>query len=139
MGFNSKAVAALNKIFTRAGTKVRIRYYDTIFDDVYDEAIQLLQSGADVWASGVVVPVNSLRGADSSTLISQGRLIDSDRALYVNGGLQLNGSEYTVDIQVGSPTGDLFTTVPIGATTWEAEGQSVYRKQFIRRLTGSLI
>lgn len=143
MGFNDKAVAALDKVINTVGTQIRVRYYDVVFDDVYDEGIELLQSGNDVWTSGVIIPVNSLQGSNESTLVQQGRLIDSDRKLYVSGNLLLNGSEYTVDILIGpsgtTPTGELFTTIPIDATTWEAEGQPVYKKQFIRRLTGSLI
>ena len=139
MGFQSKSAEALAKVIRVAGDQIRVRYYAPVYDDVYDEAIEYIKSGTDVWTSGVVIPVSNLTAADEATLVQQGKLIDSDRKLYVSGSLQLNGSEYTTDIMVGSPSGELFTTVPIGATTWEAEGQPVYKKQFIRRLTGSLI
>lgn len=139
MGFQSKSVEALDKAISTVGTQIRVRYYNSVYDDVYDEAIELLQSGTDLWTSGIVIPVNSLTGATESTLVEQGQLIDSDKKLYVRGDLRLNGSEYKVDIQIGSPIGTIYTTIPISATTWETEGQAIYTKQFIRRLTGSLL
>lgn len=137
MVVSDRLVATRDNVIKRAGTQIRVRYYDIVFDDVYDEATELTQSGTDLWTSGVVLPI-----ADSSTdslQMPQGKLIDSDMRLYVNGSLQFAGSLQNVDIQVGSPTGDLFTTIPDGGIRYETEGVAVYRKQFIRRLTGSLI
>ena len=138
MGVNYKLVQGLNKAIKLAGTQVRIRYYTNVYDDVYDEPVRLIQSGTDLWVSGIAFPIESLQNSTEGLLVQQGRLLNSDHKLYLSGGIQLNGSEYLVDIMIGSP-GDLYSTIPIGAIGWEAEGQPVYKKQFIRRLTGSLI
>ena len=139
MGVNSKLISALNRTIELAGTQVRIRYFNQVFDQTYDEAEDLIQSGVNIWISGVVIPVNSREGSKDSVLLQQGKLIDSDKKLYVNGSISFTGSFDNVDIQLGSPTGDLFTTVPDGGIMWEAEGIPVYKQQFIRKLTGSLI
>ena len=139
MGVNDKLVQALNKSMSLAGQQIRVRYYTTVFDDVYDEAIELIQSGTNLWTSGLVMPIRGKEGSTESLLLNQGKLIDSDKKMYVNGSLVFTGSTLLVDVQLGSPTGDLYTTIPDGGEMWEAEGIPVYKKLFIRRLTGSLI
>ena len=136
---SDKLIYALNKTIKLAGTQVRIRYYNPVFDDVYDEATELIQSGSDLWTSGVVFSLNSREGSDESVLVQQGKLIDSDKKIYLNGSISLTGSIQLVDVQLGSPTGELYTTIPDGGIMQEVNGVPVYQKSFIRRLTGSLI
>jgi len=139
MGVNDKLVKTLNRSIELAGTLIRVRYYDTVFDDVYDEATDLIQSGTSLWTSGLVMPIRGKEGSTESVLLNQGKLIDSDKKMYVNGSLLFTGSSLSVDVQLGSPTGDIYTTIPDGGEMWEAEGIPVYKKVFLRRLTGSLI
>jgi len=139
VGTNTKLVAALNRTLELAGTPIRVRYYNPVFDDVYDEATELQQSGTDLWTSGVVFPVRGKEGSNESILMSQGKLTDSDKTLFVNGSLMFNSSTLSVDIQLGSPTGNLFTTIEDGGIMYETEATPVYKKQYIRKLTGSLI
>lgn len=134
-----KLISGFNRTIELAGTSIRIRYYDPVYDETYDEETELIQNGADVWISGVVLPINRREGSTDSTLMQQGKLIDSDKKIYVNGSVAFTGSTQLVDIQLGSPTGDLFTTIEDGGITWETNGVPIYKKQFIRRLTGSLI
>jgi len=138
MGTNAKLVHALNRTIELAGTPIRLRYYNTVFDDVYDESIDLIQSGSDLWISGVVFPVRGREGSNESVLMSQGKLIDSDKTLFVNGSIDFTSVSQSVDIQLGSPTGNLYTTIPEGGIVYETEATPVYKKQYIRRLTGSL-
>jgi len=139
MGTNTKLVAALNRTLELAGTPLRIRYYDTVFDDVYDEATSLIQSGTDLWISGIVFPIHAKEGSSESILMNQGKLVDSDKTLYVNGSIVFTSTSQSVDVQLGSPTGTLYTTIPDGGITYETEATPVYKKQHIRKLTGSLI
>lgn len=139
MGLNTRFINALNRTIELAGTQLRIRYYDPIFDDTYDESQDIIKSGADVWTSGVIFSLNTRQGSADSVLVQQGKLIDSDKKVYLAGSIALTGSSQMIDIQLGSPSGDLFTTIPEGAISQEVEGAPVYQKVFIRRLTGSLI
>ena len=139
MVVSTNLIKARDNVIRQAGNTIRLRYYTLVYGDVYDEAINLLSSGNDLWTSGVVLPMNAQEGSTESILMKQGKLIDSDKRLYVNGSLSFTGSELSVDIQIGSPTGDLFTTIPDGGIVYESDGVKVYKKQFIRRLTGSLV
>lgn len=73
--------------------------------------------------------------------MEQGKLMNSDKKLYVNGSLFLTGSSLQVKIQIGStPAGcENYTIIPDGAVTYEVGGQTIYKKAFLRRLTGSII
>lgn len=139
MGTNTKLVAALNKTIDLAGTSFRIRYYDLVYDEVYDEATELIQSGTDTWISGVVFPVKGREGSSEAVLMSQGKLVDSDKILFTNGSISFGGVSQSVDVQLGSPTGELYTTIEAGGIVYETENVPVYKKQYIRKLTGSLI
>ena len=138
MTFSTTASNALNRILQVAGTKIRIRYFSITPGSVWDDEVSLSQSGLDLWTSGIFLPLNAREGSIESVLLEQGKLINSDSRLYVNGSLMFTGSTFMTDIQVGSPSGDVYTTIPNGGIKYEAEGISIYKKQFIRRLTGSL-
>ena len=125
-------------IIDKAGRQIKIEYLTPIYDDTYDEAIDSVISGT-LWTSGIVLQPNNSRGTSDSVLMEQGKVIDSDKKLYVNGSLVITGSEYLTKIQIGSPTGEVYTTIPDGATMHEVNGTPIYKKIFIRRLTtGSL-
>lgn len=138
MGFSSSAQNALNRIINQVGTQVRIRYFTVTPGSVWDDEVSLTQSGNSLWTSGIFLPLNAREGSNESVLLNQGKLINSDSRLYVNGSLSFNGSTFMCDIQIGSPTGDLYTTIPLGGIHYKAESNSIYKKQYIRRLTGSL-
>jgi len=139
MGTSKKFIQALNRTMQLVGTQLRIRYFTPTVGSVWDDETSLAQSGTSLWISGVVFPIRGREGSNESVLLNQGKLLDSDKKVFVNGSIAFTGSVYEVDVQLGSPTGDLFTTIPDGGQMWEAEGQPVYKKLYIRRLTGSLI
>lgn len=138
MGVQEKLVQALNRTIELAGTQIRLRYFSSTVGSVWDDERTLSVSGT-VWTSGVVFSLNTRQGSSDSVLLQQGKLIDSDKKIYLNGSLITNGSINSVDIQIGSPTGDLYTTIEDGGNIKEVQGLPVYKKQFIRRLTGSLV
>jgi len=90
-----------------------------------------------VWVSGIVQPVTAPEGSTEAVLVNQGKLSTADTRLYVNGSIAFNGSTFTVDVMVGSPAGDLYSTIQ-GGVDWPIASTPVYTKQYIRRLTGSL-
>jgi len=130
-----------NEIINRAGAQLRIRYFTPTIGSVWDDEFTLAQSGNDLWTSGVIMPLNNRRRSEESVLLEQGKLIDSDKKLYVNGSLTFTSGNVLVDVMLGSATENkqIYTTIPLGGITPEVEDTKIYKKQFLRRLTnGSL-
>jgi len=96
-------------------------------------------TNAAKWVSGIIQPLDTTEGSKESVLVQQGKLIDGDKKLYVNGSVTFNGSIFKTDVMIGSPTGDLYTTIPDGGIGWSVHSTPIYTKQYIRRLTGSTL
>jgi hypothetical protein len=138
MGVGTNLQRGFSNVISKAGTPIKIDYFNIVYDNVYDDVEDLIISGT-LWTSGVILALNRVESSTDFVLMEQGLLADSDRKLYVNGSLGLVGSEVSVKIQIGSPTGDTYTTIPNGAITHEVEGLPIYKKVYLRRLTGSLL
>ena len=124
-------------ILSKAGTQISVRYYDVVYDTVYDEQTSLVLSGT-LWTSGVNMPINSRRGSEDSVLLEQGNVQSKDRKLYVNGSLDMTGPDQVIKVQIGSPTGDIYTTIPLGGIVYEVTGTDIYKRQYLTLLnTGS--
>ena len=135
MSFANNLQVGLNRIIELAGTQIQIDYFTPVYDDVYDESSSLVISGT-LNTSGVIFPLNTKQGSADSVLLEQGKIIDNDKKLYVNGSLTFTGSDLKVRVTIGT---DTYTTIPLGAIEYEAQGEGIYRKVYIRRLTnGSL-
>lgn len=139
MGLHTTFTGGVDRLITAAGTQIRIEYFEPTIGSVWDDDTTWAQSGNSLWTSGIIYPLRLREGSRESVLLQQGKLIDSDKTLWTNGSLSLTGSSLSVTIMVGSP-GDLYSTIEEGGQAWEVEGQPVYMKQWIRRLTtGSLL
>lgn len=138
MVLSTKLTQALNKAMDQAGTQIRIRYFSQTIGSVWDDELILTLSGNSIWTSGLVMPIRGIDGSSEAVLLAQGKLTNSDKKLFLNGSLMIVGSILNVDIQLGSPNGELYSAIPDGAELWQSDGVSVYKKQYIRRLTGSL-
>jgi len=139
MTVSDKLISALNRTLDIAGTKIKIQYYTQTVGSVWDDEITYAQSGTDYWVSGIVFPVRGIKGSTEAVLLEQGKLINSDKRVYVQGDVQFNGSLFDTIVQIGSPNGDLFSTITDGAEMWETNGTPVYKKQYVRRMTGSTL
>jgi len=135
---DTRLTRALDRTMELAGTQLRIRYFTETIGSVWDDETTLAQSGNSTWVSGVVFPIRGREGSTESLLLKQGKLLDSDKKVFVNGSIAFTGSIYGVDVQLGSPTGDLYSVIPDGGEMWEISSTPIYKKQFLRRLTGSL-
>ena len=138
MVLSTKLTQALNKAMDQAGTQIRIRYFSQTIGSVWDDELILTLSGNSIWTSGLVMPIRGIDGSSEAVLLAQGKLTNSDKKLFLNGSLMIVGSILNVDIQLGSPNGELYSAIPDGVELWQSDGVSVYKKQYIRRLTGSL-
>lgn len=126
-----------NKILQH-GLPIRLRYFTVSGGSAsYDDDVTLTASGADVWESGLVFPVQSEKGTSVALLLEQGKVLQTDQILYIKGTLDLSGQ--SIVIGTGSPTTNEYSLVPEGVTNWQINGSSLFQTTIIRRLTtGSL-
>ncbi len=142
MSIVDRLQGGFNRLLKLAGTQILVRHFSTSFGSVWDDDVTLTQVGTDIWTSGIVLPIDSRRGSHDSVLLEQGKLINEDLRIFVNGSLLITGSERLVTIAIGSPppADRTFTTIPDGTIRAEIEGTPVYKKVFLSRLPlGSLL
>jgi len=141
MTLTSSLAAGFAKALSLKGLPIRIQYFSlsgTGAGSVYDDAGTLVQSGTSIWLSGAVFPLKTTEGSEDSVLLEQGKLQNKDKKLYVNGSTVFADLNKTVKIQLGSPTGDIYSTIPLGAKLQSIGTDDIYKKQYIRYLpTGS--
>lgn len=137
MSVKNGLAAGFSSIISKAGLPIRIRYFTQSYDDVYDDSVVLTQSGTDLWTSGIFMPISTSRGTDF-LLLEQGKIDNSDSKLYANGSLVIIRDDLQAKITIGSPGID-YSVLSDGAITHQVEGVNIYKKVYLRKLTGSLI
>jgi len=142
MTYKDVLAHGFSNIVDKAGKIIRVRYYTMTIGSVWDDDTTLTEvTGSEVWTSGIVLPLDNRPSSADSLLVEQGKLTNQDQRLYVHGSLVLTGSEFKTKIQLGSSTtAETYSIIEPGAITYEAQGQQIYKKVYIRRLTtGSLM
>jgi hypothetical protein len=130
-----KLLTGIGSIIKEAGKVIKVSYYNSTFDPVYDDSIILTYSGA-TWTSGIVLPIKL--GANESVLMEQGKLLDSDQTLYMDANIPLTGSEMIIKIGLGSPVTENYQVLDLIQTA-QVSNTGIYKKAYIRRMTtGSL-
>ena len=131
--------AGMSKILTRGGTPIRVQYFTSISEDeTFDDSIVLIQSGGDLWTSGIIFPLSNQTGHSDSLLVEQGKLINGDTKLFLHGSLLLTGSELNIKITVGSPaSGDTnYSIIPPGPISQSISNIPIYKIVYIRKIGG---
>lgn len=124
----SRFLNGFNNILRKGGTQVQIVYFNTIYNDIYDDDVNLFSSGS-LNLSGLVFPV---KGSDY--IAEQGDIKTTDLKLYICGSISTD----LCKIRVGSPY-EYYSVVPDGKVVYEEEGNKIYQKIYIRKLTGSVL
>ena len=127
-----------NQVLGDIGEMVRFRYFNTTAAAAgsYDDIITLAQSGNDLWTTGLHHPINATRGSSDAVLVEQGRVLNTDSKLYINGSIATSG---VFRVGIGSPTPRSEYGVVEGVISWSVMGSPVYKMMYIRALpTGSL-
>jgi len=141
MSVKDRLQGGFQRLLALAGTQIRIQSFSITIGSVYDDDGPLTKIGADLWTSGIILPIDQRRGSFDSVLVEQGKLINEDVRMFVNGSLAITGSEIQVTVGIGSPIPrEVYTTIPDGTIRAEIEGVPIYKKVFLSRLPlGSLI
>jgi len=128
----------IQDVINTNGTSARFRYYSmTDTGSYYDDSYAYVQSGTDVWVSGLQQPIKGREGSSEARLIEQGKLTTNDSRLYVLGTVVTSGA--AIKVGLGSPNTQQFSLLAEGIESWPIGSEIVYKKMFIRELpTGSL-
>ena len=120
------------------GDQVRIKLYTgSVALADYDDAQVLTQSGSDIWASGLNMPVKASWGSREAVLMENGKLTTNDKKIFVAGTVETGK---IMKIGSGSPVVEEYSLIPEGVTCYPAYGTPAYKKMYCRFLpTGSLI
>lgn len=142
MTLKQKLHAARKKIIDLGGTQIRIQYFTSTIGSVYDDDVSWAKSGADLWTSGLLFPLNSNRNSSDSILVEQGKLINNDQKLFVHGSLVFTGSEMTISIRIGSPGEQIdnqYSLLPL-SQKYNIQNEPIYKQVYLRQIggTGSL-
>lgn len=128
-----------DELLSRASRTVRIDYYNLVYDSVYDEPVNLIQSGNTLFVSGIILPTDLRKGTSDALLMEQGKITNGDIKLFLSGGISINNDNQKIQFQLGSPTGPAYSLIPDGTVTPQVNGVDIYKKIYLRKLTGSLI
>jgi len=140
MSLKDDLANGFRRIVETAGTPMRLQYYTQVAGSVWDDNTTLIQSGTDLWTSGIVLPINTNTGQAGGLLVEQGKLLSDDQKMFMHGSLISVGSEFKFKVGLGSPISEEYSLIGPAIIAPQVEATSIYRKVFIRRLTnGSLI
>ena len=141
MNFGTALVADFNSLINAYGVLVKFTYFNVTFAGAgsgYDDDVSLAKSGVDVWTSGMIFPLTAGAGNISydGLLMQQGKVLMNDSKLFVPGVVNTSG---IFKVQVGSPSGRVFSTIDTGETAYQVEGTLIYKKLYVRVLTNGSI
>ena len=137
---SSRFTQAFSKAQSQFADQVRVRYFNKAYDDVYDDSMQLVQSGVDLWVSGTIQSLDTTRGSTDANLLEQGKLVNNDTKIFFHGSLVLTDTNQVFKLQIGSPIGNEYSLIPIGGIDKQVQGTKIYKMAYVRMLTnGSLI
>jgi hypothetical protein len=122
----------------RNGEVVRFRFLTgSQAADGFDDDVVWVQSGADVFTSGLVQPLDTSRGSKEANLLEQGLLTTNDLKCYVQGTVETSG---LFKLGIGSPNYVDMFQAEAGVQVWGVGGENVYKKVYLTELTtGSFI
>jgi len=121
------------------GEVVKLRYFaGSVSDTDFDDAQVLVQSGNDIYTSGIVFALNDkdISSSYNPIISEKGKLTETDKKLYIKGDVVTTD---TMRIGIGSPDYIWHSVIPNGIKAQPPTGTIVYKKIYIRELPlGSL-
>jgi len=139
----NKLKSDFSKFVKAEGTDIRLKYYaGSVSTAGWDDQQAFVQSGVDVWTSGVCLPILSMKGSNDAILVEQGKIKTSDKRFYVQGAISMDApAQGAIKIGLGSPTTVEHSLIPDGVQAWPPlTNDIVYYRAFGRELsTGSFI
>src|SRR3990167_8734718 len=118
------------------GNVFRIRYYTETTGSVWDDERTLTASGANLYISGAIQKMDSLRGSEDQVLVEQGRLRYDDSIIYVAGSIQTTSGVrvFTIALSGNSANERVYKEVLPGAMLPTYFGENPYKKIYVREI-----
>jgi hypothetical protein len=142
MTFVSELKTSVNEIL-QYGERVRLRYFTQSYGagSYYDDDVSYVQSGTDIYTSGLICPIDTKLGGYDALLLQQGKILYDDKKVYVIGDIQTSGLSPIKLGMNGSPPTQEYQIISDGqVTAWTLNQLPVYKKIYVRFLsTGSFI
>lgn len=128
----TEAQTDFDNIIGRWGRTIRFTRFEVSGASAgYDDEVTL-GSAVITYESGLIQPVQAIRGTFDAVLIEQGKILLNDTVVYINGDISTSG---TFRIGLGSPPTDDYEVIDNGITGWPVNGSIIYKKMVVRRLT----
>ena len=117
------------------GQQIRFKYFNVSISGAdYDDAATYTQSGNDLWTSGLIFPFNTYKSSYNAFPQMQGRVLDADKVIYINGNIPTSGV-WQVGID-GSPSRQEYRQIENGVQFQLIGREVVYKKLFCKLLAG---
>lgn len=129
----------VTNILAEGGDRLRFRYFNVAYPgggSYYDDTYTLAQSGADIWTSGLIMPIHGLKGSTDAILLEQGKVLQSDTKIYVLGTVSTSG---TYRVGLGSPIRNEYAPISEGIQGWQVNGSNVIKEVYLRVLSNGSI
>lgn len=128
-------------LLKQGGQIARIRYYTETIGSVWDDERTIVQSGNDLYVSGLFQNLNTTKSSVEATLLEEGRLIYGDAKVYVAGSIDTtSGARVFTIAKSGNSTNEVvYKDVLPGIQSTQYFGETPYKLIYIRQLVnGSL-
>ena len=124
----------------KAGRPLRIRYLtESYTGSVWDDSRTLAGSGTDLYASGMIINLDSSQGSEDQVLLEQGRIRFNDVKIYMAGSIQTTSGARILTVTI-SGLNRVYEELPLGVYMPQYFGEDIFKKFYGREVPlGSLV
>ena len=112
------------------GQKINVMTFTgSVGPNDYDDVISYTKQSGPTWNDGVILPLKNKYGSEDAVLIEQGKLLFTDKKLYLKGDVTVSGN---ILVGIGSPSSTYYNVISPGRRTVPVLGSDIFHKMYIR-------